>query len=260
MPAFRRTRSNVDDTDSESGGSPTIGKQSNKRNKVLGNAPATDGKLRSSPQKLAVYIVAAKLGADRTAGLSKLVGESADYILAGDADEADVIVTGIGMQQRLERSISAELIVSCRCPSHTFWEHSTQTLSQDRKPIVKPEWLERSINEGKRQPYSRYQALYVKQDRVTDDATTLGDHGDDLADKEEVTTSAQADLSPDAKYTCQRESPLVCQNQELVEQIDVIRRAREFDTKWQNALSYGRAIAVGSLKRHFMRCANVSSR
>jgi len=94
---------------------------------------------------------------------------------------------------------------------------------------------------------------------VTDDATTFGDHGDDLADKEEVTTSAQADLSPDAKYTCQRESPLVCQNQELVEQIDVIRRAREFDTKWQNALSYGRAIAVGSLKRHFVRCANANS-
>lgn len=112
MPAFKRTRSKVDETDSESGGgSPTIGKRSNKRNKALGNASATH--TRTSPQKLAVYIVEAKLGANRTvAGLSKLVKESADYTLAKNSKEADVVVTEIGMRQRLERSIPAELIVS----------------------------------------------------------------------------------------------------------------------------------------------------
>jgi hypothetical protein len=120
MPTFKRTRFKVSETDSsESGGSPTIGNRSNKRTKVVGNAPATRRKPRSSPQKFAVYIVAVKLGANRTVdGLSKLVEDSSEYALAKNADEADVIVTGIGMQQRLERSISAELIVSCRCPSH----------------------------------------------------------------------------------------------------------------------------------------------
>lgn len=51
-------------------------------------------------------------------GLSKLLKDSSDYALARNADEADVIITDTGMRQRLERSISAELIVSCRPPSH----------------------------------------------------------------------------------------------------------------------------------------------
>jgi hypothetical protein len=84
-------------------------------------------------------------------------------------------------------------------------------------------------------------------------------HDDDLIHEEEVTTSAQADLSPSAKLACQRESPLSCPNQELVEQIDVVRRARELDLTWQSALSYARAIAVGPLKHRCVYHANVSS-
>lgn len=112
MPRFKRTRSKVDETDSESGsGPPTIGKRSSKRNKPVGNAPNPH---HTSPQKLmAIYIVAAKLGTDRTvAGLSDLIKGNVDYTLAKHAEEADVIVTGIGMRRRLERSIPAELIVS----------------------------------------------------------------------------------------------------------------------------------------------------
>jgi len=122
MPTFKRTRSKLDKADSsesDADGSPTIRNRSNKRTKPVGNAPATHHKLRGSPQKLAVCIVAVKLGANHTVdGLSKLVKDSSDYALARNADEADVIVTGIGMRQRLERSISAELIVSCRCSSY----------------------------------------------------------------------------------------------------------------------------------------------
>ena len=121
MPVFKRTRSKFDETDSESGGSPTIGNRKNKRNKALVNPPATHPKLRTSPQKLTVYIVEVKLGDNHTvAGLSKLVQESADYALAKSAEEADVVITGIGMRQRLERSIAAELIVSCRCSSRIY--------------------------------------------------------------------------------------------------------------------------------------------
>jgi DNA polymerase IV len=136
----------------------------------------------------------------------------------------------------------------------------TRPVSQDNKPIVKPEWLEKSIKEGKRQPYNQYQALYVRQGKFTDVAESSGDHSHDSADGEELATSAQADLSATAKFVCQRELPLVCPNQELVEQIDVIRRARELDMNWQSALSYARAIAVGSLQQCCVRCANLSSR
>ena len=137
MPTFKRTRSKVNESDSsESGGSFTISNRSNKRTKAVGNAPATHHKLRNSPQKLAVYVVAVKLGANRTVdGLSKLVKDSSDYTLAKSADEADVIVTGIGMRQRLERSISTEIIVSCRCPYHpTFWEHNANHHARTRSP------------------------------------------------------------------------------------------------------------------------------
>lgn len=107
----------VDETDSEVGRrTPTIGKRSNKRNKPVGNVSTAHPRPPGSPQKLMVYIVAAKLGTNRTvAGLSDLIKENTDYALASNAGEADVIVTGIGMRQRLERSVSAELIVCCCC-------------------------------------------------------------------------------------------------------------------------------------------------
>ena len=148
---------------------------------------------------------------------------------------------------------------SCVSVAHLIFSRC-RPLSQDKKPVVQPEWLEKSIKKGKRQPYSRYQALYAKQDEVASDTESSGDHADDSADEEEVTTSTQADLSATAKFTCQRESPLVCLNQELVEQIDVIRRARELDMNWQSALSYGRAIAVGSLRKPRMQYTNLNSR
>ena len=75
-----------------------------------------------------------------------------------------------------------------------------------------------------------------------------GDRDDGSIYAKEVATSAQAELSHRAKLACQRESPLICPNQELVEQIDVLRCARELDMDWRSALSYARAIAVRSLK------------
>jgi len=147
MPVFKRMRSKVDETDSESGGEPTIGKRLNKRNKTLVNPPATLHELRTSPQKLTVYIVEAKLGANHTvAGLSKLVKASADHALAENAEEADVVITGIGMRQRLERSIPAELIVRCRYSIHTFWG---PTVNHHLGPETHPQArLVRKVNQG----------------------------------------------------------------------------------------------------------------
>ena len=88
----------------------------------------------------------------------------------------------------------------------------------------------------------------------------FGDRCDNSTDGEELATSAQGDLSPAAKFACQRESPLVCPNQELVEQLDVIKRARELDVDWRGALSYARAIAVGCLQQFCVQYTNPSSR
>lgn len=148
MPRFKRTRSKVDETDSESGESPTIGNQSKKRTKRTGNIPATDRKLHSLPQELTVYIVAVKLGGNRTvAGLSNLIEESTEYALAENAEEADVIVTGIGMRQRLERSISAELIVSYHCPS-TLHRIAAVTITQGPETHPQTRMVGKVYNRG----------------------------------------------------------------------------------------------------------------
>jgi hypothetical protein len=45
-------------------------------------------------------------------------------------------------------------------------------------------------------------------------------------------------------FCCQRSSQLICSNQALVEELDIIRRARFFEGEERSMLSYARAIAV----------------
>lgn len=45
-------------------------------------------------------------------------------------------------------------------------------------------------------------------------------------------------------FCCQRPSHLTCPNQALVEELDIIRRARLFEGEERSMLSYARAIAV----------------
>lgn len=47
-----------------------------------------------------------------------------------------------------------------------------------------------------------------------------------------------------AKYACQRASPLICANQELVNELKVIGRSRELEGEDINALAYEKAVAV----------------
>lgn len=61
----------------------------------------------------------------------------------------------------------------------------------------------------------------------------------------EVTPSSL--LSYKAQYACQRASPLVCPNQSLAEEIDILRRARELEGEAMSALAYERAVGVGPL-------------
>lgn len=47
-----------------------------------------------------------------------------------------------------------------------------------------------------------------------------------------------------SRFCCQRSSQLTCSNQALVEELDIIRRARFFEGEERSMLSYARAIAV----------------
>jgi len=50
-----------------------------------------------------------------------------------------------------------------------------------------------------------------------------------------------------SRFAVQRASPLVCPNQDLVEQLAVIRDARKVDGDERSATSYSRSIAVSPL-------------
>ena len=47
-----------------------------------------------------------------------------------------------------------------------------------------------------------------------------------------------------SRYACQRASPLVCPNQALVRELDVIRRSRALEGEERSSLSYQRAASV----------------
>lgn len=51
-------------------------------------------------------------------------------------------------------------------------------------------------------------------------------------------------LSYKSRYAVQRASPLVCPNQSLAVELDVIRRSRALEGEDRSALSYARAISV----------------
>jgi len=54
-------------------------------------------------------------------------------------------------------------------------------------------------------------------------------------------------LDPRANFSCLRASPLVCVNQRLCEELDVMRQMREVDGEDMSALSYRRAVSVRGL-------------
>ena len=59
------------------------------------------------------------------------------------------------------------------------------------------------------------------------------------------TPSQHAELDYNARYSCQRASPLICPNQALAAELGILRLHRHLEGKAINALAYERAIAVG---------------
>jgi DNA polymerase mu len=47
-----------------------------------------------------------------------------------------------------------------------------------------------------------------------------------------------------ARYACQRASPMVCLNQALAAELNVLTRSRELEGLSMNALSYEKSVAV----------------
>ncbi|VDC00335.1 unnamed protein product [Peniophora sp. CBMAI 1063] len=213
-----------------------------------------------------VYIITAKLESSTISELHELV-ERSGAAHARSPEDADVIVTAIGMRKRFER--------------HVDWKVAKS------KAVVRPAWLEDSVAQGKALPCEDYAALRDLKETTcancpsgrctcgpTDsdsDTSPLNTptkakkpRSFDHSQRESAVarTSARTEipgylLPPETPYavemeklrfntrfSCQRATPLRCINQDLCDTLEIIRRSRLLVGEDRSALSYGRAIAV----------------
>ncbi|KAG1781945.1 hypothetical protein EV702DRAFT_1068193 [Suillus placidus] len=144
---------------------------------------------------------------------------------------------------------------------------------QKTKAIVTPLWLQDSVKFGRPLPCSSYVAIHDLEDETLQNCDTVQDtssgssfHFPSGAEKESsrqtepdelIDATEVESLSYNAKYSCLRPSPLVCPNQSLVKEIDVIRRGRNVEGEERSMLSYSRAISVIKAYPHVITEHNI---
>ncbi|KZV73954.1 Nucleotidyltransferase [Peniophora sp. CONT] len=214
-----------------------------------------------------VHIINAKIENAVVGELLELV-ERSGAAHARSPEDADVIITAIGMRKRLER--------------HVDWKVATS------KAVVHPAWLEDSVAQGKALPCEDYAALRDLKETTCANCPsgpcTCGSTDSDSDTSPPVTPSkprkprSSGHREPDVptivrtstrteipmylmppelpyevkmdklpfntRFSCQRAAPLECVNQELSDTLEIIRRSRLLEGEERSALSYGRAIAV----------------
>ncbi|KAJ7188691.1 hypothetical protein C8R46DRAFT_1157626 [Mycena filopes] len=199
-----------------------------------------------------LYIVQAKLSPQNISELFSLAEthnlrvaksqrshEEIQLVLCPSAEESDIVITNVHMRQRLER--------------HLDWDLAKE------KAIVTPEWLHDSVRQRTILPCGDYAALsQLKKttvehcpdsecDNDDDDEGTNGSTGAARSDSEEVVELKRVHHT--SRYACLRRCPMVCPNQQLVQQLGIIRRSRELEGKDTSSLSYDRAISVAFPER-----------
>ncbi|KAH9067627.1 Nucleotidyltransferase [Lactarius vividus] len=167
------------------------------------------------------------------------LAEKADADLVSSPDEADVVVTAIGMRKRLERHINWNLAKT--------------------KALVKPDWLRDSVEQGYPLPCMDYAALSDLKEATEEHLTALSKSGSLSTSSRPPSRAAltppafllppskppsPVELDHTAHFCCSRASPLVCPNQALCAEFDVLRRSRVLESNERSALSYARAIAA----------------
>lgn len=199
-----------------------------------------------------VFILQAKLAHEDISELHDLA-EKADADLVSSPDEADVVVTAIGMRKRLER--------------HLDWNLAKA------KALVTPDWLRDSVKQGRPLPCADYAALqdlkeateeHCLRSKSQSTVATLSKSGSPSLSLEyhpprppsHVNPAPPAFLLPPSKppspveldhtarFSCSRASPLVCPNQSLCAEFEVLRRSRALEGNERSALAYARAIAA----------------
>ncbi|KAI0263865.1 hypothetical protein BC834DRAFT_885948 [Gloeopeniophorella convolvens] len=198
-----------------------------------------------------LFIVHAKLSDVDISEINDLA-DKAGATIVSLPEEADVIITAIGMRKRLER--------------HLNWDLAKT------KALVTPDWLSDSVAKSRPLPCADYAALPALEETTAEHCPRSESPQDGASTKRTPYTSPrtspappsrlgptppafllspsepppQAKLDHAARFSCARASPLVCVNQAL--------RSRALEGNERSALSYARAIAVRSVSpRSFPR-------
>ncbi|KIM40321.1 hypothetical protein M413DRAFT_446505 [Hebeloma cylindrosporum] len=218
-----------------SSGSVTAARRSHKRFR----STSYDGDYGSeSNGSLRVYIVQAKLDEKTIRELHDLIEQSSPphklgLDLCNNAADADIILTNIRMKKRLER--------------HVDWKIAKQ------KAIVTPDWLRESAKQKTIVECGHYAALPELHDETVKHCPEEDVSGPSQARVEPSSSRPPPIVKPTnprifknwaARYACTRASPLVCVNQALAAELEVLRRHRELESLSINALSYERSVAL----------------
>ncbi|CDO72628.1 hypothetical protein BN946_scf184985.g47 [Trametes cinnabarina] len=223
------------------------------------------------------YIVQGKLDVQTIAELFGLAERHAGGVCK-DATEADVIITAISMRRRFERHVpwgvaknkavvtpqwlrdsvkngsalpcgkyvaiedlhetTVENCPECNCKSCACSDGSSTAIS-----LTSPRRAHAHLPSPPASPGTstmrqhREEQSHVREKREVQIPANL------LPPDPPIPTNLQK-LDHTSRYACQRASPLVCMNQDLVRELDIIRQSRALEGEERSALSYQRALSI----------------
>ncbi|KAL1936931.1 hypothetical protein VTO73DRAFT_3904 [Trametes versicolor] len=259
-PAPNPTQSASASGSSSSSGSPPPAKRS--KTSVTKSLP-----------EIKVYLVQGKLDATAIAELLAL-GERHTKGVCENAADADVIITAISMRRRFERHVpwgiaTSKAVVTPQwlrdsiahgsalpCGDYVAIEDLHETTVKNCpdcncKPCACPDSSASATSPGTSPKRAAGKAQGYLPSPPTSHTTSLHEASKQAApipahllppDPPNVTDLEK--LNYTSLYACQRASPLVCPNQDLARELDIIRQSRALEGEDRSALSYQRAISV----------------
>ncbi|KAL1945244.1 hypothetical protein VTO73DRAFT_2095 [Trametes versicolor] len=236
-------------------------------------AKRSKASVTKSLPEINVYLVQAKLDAGAIAELLTL-GERHTKGLCENAADADVIITAISMRRRFERHVPWDIATSkavvtpqwlrdsiehgsalpcgdyvaiedlhettvkncpdCNCKPCACADSSASALSPSSSP-------RRPAAHGPGHLPSPPTSPCTSRHDASGQAAPIPAH---LLPPDPPNVTDLEKLNYMSLYACQRVSPLVCPNQDLARELDVIRQSRALEGEDRSALSYQRAISV----------------
>lgn len=261
--------------------------------------PSKHARISTSAKSLArvkIYIVQAKFDSSTLSELFLLAEKHAGR-LCRDAEDADVIVTAISMRRRFERHIPWEL-AKAKAVVNPQWLRDSAKAGKplpcgDYAALqdLRVETAEHcpdcnlsscacsdssaapdsSLATGLQTPPSSSSSVAPRGSPITAKAlsTSRGtrktpntqiDFTSNLLPPDPPFPTDIAKLDYASRYACQRPSPLVCPNQSLAKELDIMRRSRALEGEERSALSYARAISVIKAYPHRITSAHQVSK